>query len=606
MKFFTARTEPTAPDITPAQQAFIARQKFLYMYAGARSSTPGMLIGALLCIPLFMDSVSPWKLWSWMGLIVLGIVVRLFLLRIPNQEAQLTDNVESLIQRVSWATFVTSLAWGLGWFLVAYDMTRLEQLEFFLVLQMVAFLGMINYCIHLPSYAYFFLPLKLPEFIVEILLIQTISWPIICGSVITALYSLKMVKAFGKSWESAILLQMKNDELFEKLVQERDVSVAANLAKSNFIAIASHDLRQPMHAITLYLNALKNEDLGPKNQDILGKIKSAVGTINQMFSALLNISRFDAQNVAIKHERFSLAQLAADLQLSAGPQAQAKSLLLAFDYQDATVEGDLQLLKQALLNIISNAIQYTDQGGVTVRFVVYNACLSVEVADTGKGIDEADRDKIFQEFYRSHKTRSDHDGLGLGLSIVKRICELTGSSIHFEPLTPNGTRFTLQTPFPLSPELPAQTLASHQASQAASQADLGLAAKPLPGHGLVIGLLENDPHIHDAYLQALSKLGFEVVSFSENETELQAQLARLHKLDCLLTDYHLTHSTGDVFISRIRDEFNENIPAIIVSGDTTPAALQKLEALSLSVLHKPVDVERIAHEIYRLTRTVSA
>jgi nitrogen-specific signal transduction histidine kinase/CheY-like chemotaxis protein len=424
--------------------------------------------------------------------------------------------------------------------------------------------------------------------------------------VITALYSLKMVKAFGKSWESAILLQMKNDELFEKLVQERDVSVAANLAKSNFIAIASHDLRQPMHAITLYLNALKNEDLGLKNQDILGKIKSAVGTINQMFSALLNISRFDAQNVTIKHERFSLAQLAADLQLSASPQAQAKSLALSFDYQDATVEGDLQLLKQALLNIISNAIQYTDRGGVTVRFVANNACLSVEVADTGKGIDEADRDKIFREFYRSHKTRSDHDGLGLGLSIVKRICELTGSSIHFEALTPNGTRFTLQTPFPLSPELPTQTMEPQQASLAAPQADLALAAKPLPGHGLVIGLLENDPHIHDAYLQALSKLGFEVVSFSEDEAELQAQLARLHKLDCLLTDYHLTHSTGDVFISRIRDEFNENIPAIIVSGDTTPAALQKLEALSLSVLHKPVDVERIAHEIYRLTRTVSA
>jgi hypothetical protein len=145
----------------------------------------------------------------------------------------------------------------------------------------------------------------------------------------------------------------------------------------------------------------------------------------------------------------------------------------------------------------------------------------------------------------------------------------------------------------------------HKASQAAPQADLALAAKPLPGHGLVIGLLENDPHIHDAYLQALSKLGFEVVSFSEDENELQAQLAKLHKLDCLLTDYHLTHSTGDVFISRIRDEFNENIPAIIVSGDTTPAALQKLEALSLSVLHQPGDVDRIAQEIYRLTRTVS-
>jgi signal transduction histidine kinase/CheY-like chemotaxis protein len=595
MKLFTQA--PTAPDITPAQHAFIARQKFLYMCAGARSSTAGMLVGALLCIPLFMDSVSPWKLWSWMGLMVLGMVVRLFLLRVPNQEAQLADNVEGLIQRVSWATFVTSLAWGLGWFLVAYDMSRLQQLEFFLVLQMVAFLGMINYCIHLPSYAYFFLPLKLPEFIVEILLIQTISWPIICGSVITALYSLKMVKAFGKSWESAILLQMKNDELFEKLVQERDVSVAANLAKSNFIAIASHDLRQPMHAITLYLNALKNEDLGPKNTDILSKIKAAVGTINQMFSALLNISRFDAQNVAIKHERFLLSQLANDLQLSAGPLAQSKSLFLLFDYQDGAVEGDLQLLKQALLNIISNAIQYTDHGGVTVRFLVQNGCLRVDVADTGKGIDAQDQDNIFKEFYRSHKTRSDHDGLGLGLSIVKRICELTDASVRFETAVGHGTTFTFATPFLVHASVLSNT-------EPEPTARIPSEPQVVQGTGLVIGLLENDAHIRDAYQQALRHLGFEVVVFSEDETVLQGQLAELNHIDCLLTDYHLTHLTGDVFVSRIRDEFNETIPAIIVSGDTSPTALNKLRALSLSVLHKPVDIEVIAQEIHRLTSPV--
>lgn len=595
MKLFT--TPAIAPDITPAQQAFIARQKFLYMSAGSRSSTPGMLVGALLCVPLFIDAVAPWRIGAWMGLILLGMAVRVWLLRIPDQEAQLTRNVQGLITRVSWATFATSLAWGLGWFLLAYDMNRYEQLEFFLVLQMVAFLGMINYCIHLPSYAFFFLPLKLPEFLVEIIQLQSISWPLICGSVITALYSLKMVKAFGRSWESAILLQMKNDELFEKLVQERDVSVAANLAKSNFIAIASHDLRQPMHAITLYLNALKSDDLGPKNTDILGKIKSAVGTINQMFSALLNISRFDAQNVAIKQELFLLSQLAHELQLSAAPLAQSKSLNLVFEYDEATVEGDQHLLKQALLNIISNAIQYTELGGVTVRLLQRQGRLCVEVVDTGKGIDEQDRDNIFQEFYRSHKTRSDHDGLGLGLSIVKRICELTGSSIQFETQVGQGTRFIFTTPFPVLERVP--DLANASGYQAP-------VFQAVSGQGRVIGLLENDAHIRDAYQQALKRLGFEVVVFSEDEAELQQQLAHLHHIDCLLTDYHLTHHTGDVFISRIRDEFNETIPAIIVSGDTSPAALHKLQALSLSVLHKPVDIEVIAQEIQRLIAPASA
>ncbi len=580
-------------NLTEAQQTFIARQKFLYMSAGSKSSTIGMLVGALLCVPLFIDAVSPFQLWTWIGLIVFGIVVRLVLLRIPNQEEQLANNVQGLIQRVSWATFATSLAWGLGWFIIAFDMGREDQLMFFLILQMVAFLGMINYCIHLPSYAYFFLPLKLPEFLLEVFQFGNISWPLICGSVITTLYSLKMVKAFGKSWESAILLQMKNDELFEKLVQERDVSVAANLAKSNFIAIASHDLRQPMHAITLYLNALKMDEIGAKNTDMLGKIKTAVSTINQMFSALLNISRFDAQNVTIKQESFSLSDLATELNNSCSPQAIGKGLAFHFVYQDATVQGDLQLLKQALLNIISNAIQYTQNGSVTVIFVSRDGCLSVEVADTGKGIDAADRDKIYQEFYRSHKTRSDHDGLGLGLSIVKRICELTGSSVNFETEVGLGTRFMLRTPFALQLAAPEQVPAVNSTP--------AVVLPSTEGQGRVIGLLENDPHIRDAYLQALGKHGFEVVVFSEDEAELQQQLADLNHIDCLLTDYHLTHSTGDVFISRIRDEFNENIPAIIVSGDTSPAALHKLHALNLSVLHKPVDVELIAQEIRRLT-----
>jgi CheY-like chemotaxis protein/anti-sigma regulatory factor (Ser/Thr protein kinase) len=288
--------------------------------------------------------------------------------------------------------------------------------------------------------------------------------------------------------------------------------------------------------------------------------------------------------------------LATELNNSCWPQAHSKGLAFHFVYQDATVKGDLQLLKQALLNIISNAIQYTQHGSVTVIFVPRDHCLCVEVADTGKGIDASDRDKIYQEFYRSHKTRSDHDGLGLGLSIVKRICELTGSSVSFQTEVGLGTRFMLQTPFALH-------LAALEQVPAASTARFVVPATE--GQGRVIGLLENDPHIRDAYLQALSKHGFEVVEFSEDEAQLEQQLASLNNIDCLLTDYHLTHTTGDVFISRIRDEFNENIPAIIVSGDTSPAALHKLQALNLSVLHKPVDAELIAQEIRRLTTIVA-
>jgi signal transduction histidine kinase/CheY-like chemotaxis protein len=579
-------------DDLKARRLFIGTQKFLYMIKSAKSSGLGMLLGALLCIPLLADKVSQTRLVAWEALLILSIFIRFFILWIPGQDEKIKTNVDALIARVNFATLITSLAWGAGWFILAFDMGPTGKMEYFLVMQMVTFLGMMNYCVHAPTFAYFFIPFKLPELLIVVLPSQNVEWPLIFGSIITALYSIKMARAFSKSWEGAVELKIKNEDLFEKLTRERDVSELANIAKSNFIAVASHDLRQPMHAITLYLGALDVKTLGAKNKAIFTNTSKAVSTINSMFSALLNISKFDAQNVVAKNESIQLSAIASALDNICAPYALTKGLFYRSAYTEARVFCDPLLLKQALLNIISNAIQYTEYGGVNVKFISQAGLLTIEISDTGKGIDEADGDYIYQEFYRSAKLRSYHDGLGLGLSIVQRICSLTDSKISFESVADEGTTFRLTTKFAISDSQESEGRVYSAGAPPIGEAYLG---------GLIIGLLENTPSLRSAYVEALHSRGCEVIQLTEDDAELARTLSCTNAIDCLLVDYHLDTGTGDDFVAKIRENFNLDIPAIVVSGDTSPLFLDKLKNQNLAVLHKPVDIDLILNAIRKLT-----
>jgi CheY-like chemotaxis protein len=215
----------------------------------------------------------------------------------------------------------------------------------------------------------------------------------------------------------------------------------------------------------------------------------------------------------------------------------------------------------------------------------------VVIEDTGCGINSDLLDKIFDEFFRVDGTRNMHDGLGLGLSIVKRLCKLSDTEISVKSMPGSGTTFSLQTKYPVFAITDVTELFQNGASyKNIQQQDSLIEAKS-------IAVFEDDHTIFDAYKQALTQNGFSVLSLSEKSQELTSQLASINCIDCILSDYRLETTTGDLVIQQLRDSFGIDIPAIIITADTSPQHIQLFKELNIEVLYKPIGYSEIVEAI---------
>ena len=218
------------------------------------------------------------------------------------------------------------------------------------------------------------------------------------------------------------------------------------------------------------------------------------------------------------------------------------------------VRGDKLILQQIIGNLLSNAIQYTEDGYVEVSFTSEQDCLVIEVRDTGLGIAEAEQKIIFNQFYRANKTRNLHDGLGLGLSIVQRLCGLIGCEITLISELGKGSQFRVKTPFSIFKNQNEMDVLEVRSKTSNAQ-------RTLQGKQIVV--IEDNPIIAEAYKQTLSNLGAYVELLSERESEIDVQLETLGHIDCILSDYRLRTTTGDVLIQKLRENYNEDIPAFL-------------------------------------------
>jgi CheY-like chemotaxis protein len=272
-----------------------------------------------------------------------------------------------------------------------------------------------------------------------------------------------------------------------------------------------------------------------------------------------------------------------------------KNLMLSFHCPDIHTTGDPSLLTQVLRNLLANAIQYTDKGSIDVTFENNNGFLRFSVMDTGHGIPEEDLPVIFKEFFRSEHSRSHHDGLGLGLSIVNRIVQKIGGTCSVKSTLGKGSIFTIDTQFPASTvgtssansklNLPQTRIndapRAQDRNEVASKGDWN------------IGIIENDLSLQQAYEQYFSNLGYSVYIIPHEESEFTQYLAAIPKLHFILSDYRLGKHDGVFFIQKLREEFNEEIPACIVTADTSPQHVQLFEELNINVLYKPIDIQSI-------------
>jgi signal transduction histidine kinase len=396
------------------------------------------------------------------------------------------------------------------------------------------------------------------------------------------------------SWKailSAIKLRFENTELVGQLRIETGIAEAAkreaehaNTAKSKFLAAASHDLRQPIHAQGLFLEALTRTDLTPHQRELLSSVRSASEASGELLNALLDFSRIEAGVVKPHLQPFRLQPLLNKIENELAPQADAKEIVYRSRETSLVVRSDQVLLESILRNLVSNAIRYTQNGGVLVACRQRNNQAVLEIWDTGIGIAPEFQQEVFREFYQlGNPERDRNKGLGLGLAISEGLARTLEHRLEFVSKPDRGSVFRLY--LPISPEIIIANPAMTQSRTRVLRASV-----------LVI---DDDEIVRNGMLQLLRDWGCECEAAESIEEALA--IARLRPPDVVISDYRLRgQRTGVEAIAAVRELLGISLPALLITGDTAPERLREAQASGIPLLHKPVSPSKLYKKLVEL------
>jgi Na+/proline symporter/signal transduction histidine kinase/CheY-like chemotaxis protein len=366
--------------------------------------------------------------------------------------------------------------------------------------------------------------------------------------------------------------------LNSELAYAKSTAEEANISKTRFLAAASHDILQPLNAARLYVTSLVERQSGGEDARLVENIDESLEAIEEILGALLDISRLDAGAMHPSISSFRIGDLMRSLEIEYAPIARARGVDLVFVPCSLPVASDRLMLRRLLQNLISNAIKYTPQGRVLVGCRRRGKSLQIGVYDTGVGIPVQKRGEIFKEFHRLEQGARIARGLGLGLSIVKRLAHVLKHSIALESNHGGGSFFSVTVPV----------------AKAINHTTAVTSATPLsksPMSGTRIVCIENDAAILDGMKTLLKAWGAEVVAVADPESAIEAIAemdARGQRLTGLLVDYHLDRGNGVAAIREIRGRFGADIPAILITADRSPHVRDAARQEKIAVLNKPV------------------
>jgi signal transduction histidine kinase len=369
------------------------------------------------------------------------------------------------------------------------------------------------------------------------------------------------------------VIAIENVRLFNEIQHKSRQLAEANQHKSRFLAAASHDLRQPMHALGLFVAQLRGHMNSAESGRLIDRIDASVNGMNELFNALLDISKLDAGALTPTITEFAITDLLARNESTFAAVAQEKGLSFRLVRSSAWVRSDAILLERVVLNLVSNAVHYTASGGVVVGCRHRGAALRIEVWDTGPGIPQDQRRMIFSEFYRiADAGRGNQAGLGLGLAIVDRLCGLLDHPLELTSTVGKGSRFSITVPMPA----PQPKLAPPQPVVALDMS-----------RGKLVVVIDNDAMVLEGMGGLLRNWGCRVVTVATPEAAL-ASVGRETRPDLIISDFHLADGqSGNGAIAKLRKAFGP-IPAFLMTGDTAPERLREAQKSGHHLLHKPV------------------
>ena len=404
--------------------------------------------------------------------------------------------------------------------------------------------------------------------------------------------SLSPVKTATGTFVSSVIRDVtQRRKMEQELIGARQAAERANKANTAFLAAASHDLRQPVQALSLLNGALRRTVKVPLALEMIESQQQSLDAMTNLLNSLLDISRLDAGAVHPEIEDFPIQRLFDRLSAEFSRQASHKGLKFDAEVRDTIVRSDPNLLGEIIQNFVSNAIRYTDKGLVRLTCTEKNGNLCIDVHDTGVGIKPDQIEEIFQEFHQIKTPGSNKEGFGLGLAIVRRLADLLDHEITVDSDPGKGSCFSVCMPM------------VSQQSKGASHDTLPEVAALQPDAGGLIILIEDDVKVADAWGLLLEAEGFRVAT-ATSATEARAVVKHLDTAPQLvISDFHLLDgSTGVQAVSAIRKEFNTLIPAFIVSGDTSKVVQDARTLENSAIMSKPVNTD----QLLRLARAAIA
>lgn len=393
---------------------------------------------------------------------------------------------------------------------------------------------------------------------------------------------LTFARRYSRSLAEAVRLRVRLDER-SRALQE------AVREKAQFIVSTSHDLRQPVQAMSMFIEALRQGGAAAHDEQALSDLEASLANLRSMLTNTLDISRLDAAVVGPRLEHFALDALLRKLAAEHAPLAAARGLRWRCRAAPAVAYSDPVLVERIVRNLLSNAIKYTQQGGVLLACRRHGPLLRVQVFDTGVGIAVTDQDVVFDEYTQlAHRERSDANGVGLGLAIVRRMSQLLGHRLLLRSVPGRGSVFTI--------ELPRGDAASASAAPSAMRPAAAMTepspVRPAPGWVLII---DDDPVVGPAAALLLQRWGHRTAVCRSADEALALLAARREEVpQLLLVDFRLGGGRSGLHaVEAIRRRLAHAVPVILMTGDTAPARLREAYEAGHLLLHKPVDPQRL-------------
>jgi signal transduction histidine kinase/CheY-like chemotaxis protein len=474
-----------------------------------------------------------------------------------------------------------SLSAGILWGAAGIIMFPPQQVEYqlFILLSLLAMVGgsTFSLSIYLPAY-FAFAPLALLPITINLFFIGD-SIHITLGAV-TLVYLAAMTFfniKINKNFKESLLLRFENVDLIKELEIQKNEADNANLAKSKFLAAASHDLRQPLYSLGLFTAVLDESTDDPKLKEVVEQIDLSVKSLQEMFDVLLDISQLDAGLISAEISNFSLQPLMTKLSREFTPVAQACGLRIVWPVTSHIVSSETTLLEQILRNYLSNAIRYTDNGVITVSSELVNDKVVVSVADTGQGIPADKHQLIFQEFYQlENPERNRSKGLGLGLSIAKRAADLLNHSVSIESVIGKGSTFSVSLPHANEETLLPVDITEDN-------------VVPDTDSNIFVVVIDDNDSIRAGLKSLLNLWGYKVVVYQDSADAIQGLASQSAVPNVLICDYRLPgEKTGIEVIDSIKSLYGNEISALLITGDTEKQHLQNLDSADAQVLFKPI------------------